>query len=290
MTDQSKAGVSDRAWRRRRRIGIAMITAGGVLLLAGLWLAVTAVMARSQLNQARAEIHTLGAQLSASQWRGARATAADLATHAHRANQLTSGPVWAVAAALPSGGEPLKTIRGITAGADSLGRGALPQLVDAAQRLDPRTLRRPDGSIDLSRIAAVAPAIASASDVVAEATKTISGLPQHTWVSSIDAAYADALSQVTAINSSLKSADLAVRILPTMLGSGGPKRYFLAFQNEAEARGTGGLPGAFAIVQANHGKLAFTRMESDTTLQGIAANVDFGPDYQQLYDVAGTST
>ena len=267
-----------------------MLTAGGVLFLACLWLGVTALLARSQLKQVRAEAHTLGAQLSASNWPAARVTSADLATHAHRANQLTSGPVWALAAALPSGGEPLKTIRGITAGADSLGRGALPQLVDAAQRLNPRTLRRPDGSIDLSRIAAVAPAIASASDVVAHATKTISGLPRHTWVSSIDAAYADALSQVTAVNSSLKSADLAVRILPAVLGSGGPKRYFLAFQNEAEARGTGGLPGAFAIVEANHGKLAFTRMESDTTLQGVAATVNFGPDYHLLYDGAATTT
>src|SRR5664280_968148 len=267
-----------------------MITAGGLLLLAGLWLAVTAVIARSQLNQVRAEAHSLGTQLSASNWPAAVTRAADLATHAHRANQLTSGPVWALAAALPSGGEPLKTIRGITAGADSLGRGALPQLVDAAQRLDPRTLRRHDGSNDLSRIAAVAPAIASASDVVAKATKTISGLPRHTWVSTIDAAYADALSQVTAVNSSLKSADLAVRILPAMLGSGGPKRYFLAFQNEAEARGTGGLPGAFAIVEANHGKLTFTRMESDTALNAIVANVDFGPDYDHLYDGAGTTS
>jgi hypothetical protein len=290
MSEEPRVSVTDRTWHRRRRIGLAMLTAGGVLLLACVWLGVTALLARSQLNQVRAEAHTLGAQLSASNWPAAGATAADLATHAHRANQLTSGPVWALAAALPSGGEPLKTIRGITAGADSLGRGALPQLVSAAQRLDPRTLRRPDGSIDLSRIAAVAPAIASASDVVAKATKTISGLPRHTWVSSIDAAYVDALSQVTAVNSSLKSADLAVRILPAMLGAGGPKRYFLAFQNEAEAHGTGGLPGAFAIVQANHGKLAFTRMESDTTLQGVAATVDFGPDYHHLYDGAATTT
>jgi hypothetical protein len=290
MSEQPRVSVAGRTLRRRRRIGFAMLTAGGVLFLACLWLGVTALMARSQLNQVRAEAHTLGAQLSASDWPAARVTAADLATHAHRANQLTSGPVWALAAALPSGGEPLKTIRGITAGADSLGRGALPQLVSAAQRLDPRTLRRPDGSIDLSRIAAVAPAIASASDVVAEATKTISGLPRHTWVSTIDAAYADALSQVTALNSSLKSADLAVRILPAMLGSGGPKRYFLAFQNEAEARGTGGLPGAFAIVEANRGKLAFTRMESDTALGGVAATVNFGPDYHHLYDGAATTT
>jgi hypothetical protein len=105
-------------------------------------------------------------------------------------------------------------------------------------------LRRSDGSIDLARIAAVGPAVASASDVVTRTTKTISALPRHTWLSPIDTAYTDALRQVTALDRSMKSADLAVRILPAMLGQDGPKRYFLAFQNEAEARGTGGLPGA----------------------------------------------
>jgi len=266
-----------------------MILTGSVLLLAGLWLAVTALMARTQLNQVRAEVHTLRAKITAGDWSAARATATDLATHAHRAHQLTSGPVWALAAVLPSGGEPLQTIRGITAGVDSLGRDALPQVVSASERLNPRTLRRPDGSIDLSRIAAVGPALASASASVAQTTKAISGLPRHTWLSSIDATQVDALSQITALDDALRSADLAARILPTMLGQDGPKRYFLAFQNEAEARGTGGLPGAFAIIEANHGKLRFARMESDITLNGIAANVDLGPDYQHLYDGAGTT-
>jgi hypothetical protein len=267
-----------------------MLTAGGLLLLAGLWLAVTALMARSQLNQVRTDASTLGTKISASDWAGARATATDLATHAHRANQLTSGPVWALAAALPSGGEPLKTVRGITAGVDELGRTALPQLVGAAERLNPRTLRRPDGTIDLARIAAASPAFNSASAAVAATTKTISALPAHTWLSPIDTAYADALRQVTTLDSTLRSADLAVKILPTMLGQDGPKRYFLAFQNEAEARGTGGLPGAFAIIEANHGKVRFTRMESNTRLDGVAATVNLGPEYRKLYAGAATTT
>jgi Protein of unknown function (DUF4012) len=266
-----------------------MIVAGGVVLLAGLWLAVTAVMARSQLGQVRSEVHTLRAKITAGDWSAARATAADLADHAHRAHQLTSGPVWAAAAALPAGGQPLQTIRGITSALDALSHDALPQVVSASERLDLRTLRRPDGSIDLSRIAALRPALTNASATVDQAAKAISALPAHTWLSSIDAAHLDALGQITALDGALKSANLAVRILPAMLGQDGPKRYFLAFQNEAEARGTGGLPGAFAIVVADHGKLAFTHMESDTTLGRTAANVDFGPDYHQLYDAAGAT-
>ncbi|MBC7631274.1 DUF4012 domain-containing protein [Aeromicrobium sp.] len=156
--------------------------------------------------------------------------------------------------------------------------------------LNPRTLRRPDGSVDVSRIAAVAPAVASASASVAQTTRTINGLPRHTWLGSIDTTNVDALSQITALDDTLKAADLAVRIMPARLGADSPKRYFLAFQNEAEARGTGGLPGAFAIVEANHGTVRFTRMYSDATMSGVAATVDFGPDYHDLYDGAGTTT
>lgn len=267
-----------------------MMVAGGLVLLSGLWLAVTALMARSQLNEVRAEAHTLRARISASDWSAARATAAELAGHAHRAHQLTSGPVWALAAGLPSGGEPMRTLRGITAGVDRLGQHALPQVVSASERLDPRTLRRADGRIDVSRIASVGPGLASASATVAQTRRTISELPEHTWLSMVDAAQADTLSDITALDDALKSANLAVRIVPTMLGQDGPKRYFLAFQNEAEARGTGGLPGAFAIIEANRGKLRFARLESDTTLNGVASAMDFGPAYRQLYRGAGATT
>ena len=74
-----------------------MITAGGVLLLGGLWLGVTALMARSELNQVRAEartLSTLGEQLV-----GGTEHRRGSGTHAHGANQLNSGPVWALAAA-----------------------------------------------------------------------------------------------------------------------------------------------------------------------------------------------
>ncbi|MHB8188203.1 MAG: DUF4012 domain-containing protein [Dermatophilaceae bacterium] len=287
---QRRVRVSRRKRRRRRRIGVAMIVAGGVPLLAGVWIGVTGLMARSQLSQVRSETHTLRAEISASDWTAARATAADLAKHAHRADQLTTGPVWTVAAVLPSGGAPLRTIRGITSVVDSLGHDALPQVVSASERLDPRTLRRPDGSIDLSRIATVGPGLETASATMAHATRTISELPRHTWLSSIDTARVDVLSQLTALDDTVKSANLAVRILPVMLGQNGPKHYFVAFQNEAEARGTGGLPGAFAIIAADHGKLSFTRFESDIALAGITADVDFGPDYHHLYDGAGTTT
>jgi hypothetical protein len=109
-------------------------------------------------------------------------------------------------------------------------------------------------------------------------------------LSTIDSARTDVAAQLVALGRTIRSADLSARILPPTLGQDGPKHYFVAFQNESEARGTGGLPGAFAIVKADHGKLSFTRFESDAVLFGESAKVDFGPAYHQLYDGAGTAT
>ena len=39
---------------------------------------------------------------------------------------------------------------------------------------------------------------------------------------------------------------------PDLAGANGPKKYLIAFQNSAEARGTGGILGAFAIIEFNH--------------------------------------
>jgi hypothetical protein len=278
-----------RLLRRRRRIGWAMLGLGGLLVLAGAWLVVTGLMARSELSQVRAEVHHLRDEISAGDLTGARHTAAELARHARRAHQLATGPAWSIAAGLP-GGDPIRTIRGVTASIDSIGHDAVPELITASDQLNPATLRNADGSFDLARIGSVAPSLNRAAAVMTEATDTVSSLPDDTWLSTIDRARDDVLSQVNALDKVVRSADIAARVVPSMLGQSGPKTYFMAFQNDAESRGTGGLPGAFAIVSADHGKLRFLRFASDGTLSGTLADVDFGPRYQQLYAGAGTTT
>lgn len=272
-----------RVLRRRRRIGWILLGIGGLILVTGAWLVVTGLLARSELSQVRADVRTLRSQISAGDFTGARATADELAKHAHRAHELTTGPAWAVGADIPGGGEVLKTIRGVTANIDVIGRDALPALVAASSQLDPSSLRGPDGTIDLARLAATAPDLNRAARVMDEATSDVADLPAHTWLSTIDSARSDVLAQLTALGKTVHAARQAAAIAPTMLGLDGPKSYMLAFQTGAEIRGTGGLPGAFAIVQADHGKLTFARFESDSTLTNVTAGINLGPAYDQLY-------
>jgi Protein of unknown function (DUF4012) len=56
---------------------------------------------------------------------------------------------------------------------------------------------------------------------------------------------------------------------PTLLGTDTPRKYLIAFQNSAEARGTGGIIGAFAIVKFERGKLSVERTGSNAMLKSL---------------------
>jgi hypothetical protein len=54
-----------------------------------------------------------------------------------------------------------------------------------------------------------------------------------------------------------------------LAGADAPKRYMIAFQNSAEARGTGGILGAFAIVEMNKGAFSVIRTGSNAVLYSL---------------------
>ena len=54
-----------------------------------------------------------------------------------------------------------------------------------------------------------------------------------------------------------------------LAGADAPKRYMIAFQNSAEARGTGGILGAFAIIDLNKGALSVVRTGSNAMLYSL---------------------
>ena len=58
--------------------------------------------------------------------------------------------------------------------------------------------------------------------------------------------------------------------MPYVAGVDKPKNYLLAFQNSAEARGTGGILGAYAIINVDKGNLKITKTGSNASLASLA--------------------
>jgi hypothetical protein len=272
----------------RHRVGAAVL-AIGALLVAGLaWLAISGLVARSALSAARSDVTVLRNQASSGNVTGARGTADSLQRHVARAHRFTTGPVWALAAHLPGGGS-IRAVATMTDALYDITDAAVPDLLDVAGRLDPKTVRRADGSMDLPRVSAAVPAVHRAAVIVAAARDRVTAVG-HTGIGPIDSARAELLAQLDSAEGTLNSADAAATVLPDMLGANGPRSYLIALQNTAEARGTGGLAGAFGVLDVRNGTMHFGDFDSDRVLRGIPANVEFGKDYDALYKDAATTT
>jgi hypothetical protein len=69
-----------------------------------------------------------------------------------------------------------------------------------------------------------------------------------------------------------------------LAGADAPKRYMIAFQNSAEARGTGGILGAFAIIDLNKGALSVVRTGSNVVLYSLPEiPVEVPVEFLELY-------
>lgn len=246
----------------------------------------TALLARSELGQVRSELTQLRTAVTDGRTTDARSVADELGNRTRRAHHLTTGPAWWAASSIPLAGDPLDSMRGTTTAADVLGRQTLPDLISIANDLDPAHLRVAGNRVDVARLAAAAPALHREVGTLRDATSRVRALPAHTWLTPVDHGRDALLTEMVSLSGTLTAADRAAQIMPTMLGSPRPMRYFLGLQNEAEARGTGGLPGTFAILLADHGSLRITHIGTDSELNRLSVGLNFGLDYTALYGTA----
>jgi hypothetical protein len=279
-----------------RRIPRPFLYAAAILALVvvawALYLAVTGYAASRQLEHVRTQLRTLETDSTAAGTSPAQLTA-DQRAVAHSARSAagdTAGPLWSGAGHLPYLGRSLRAVRGASDVVDSLAADALPQVVSARESLRSGTLAA-DHGIALAPLEAAAGPLRQAGVATAQALAAVEQLPRHTGVGPIDAGVTDLRQQLGSLSGQLATAGLAATVAPPMLGADGPRAYFVGFENEAESRGLGGLPGAFAILTADKGRLTFTRFENDADLDGVAASVPFPADYTAQYgadDPTGT--
>jgi hypothetical protein len=264
--------------------GVAIVALG---LLAVGWVLITSMMAKSELEHARANLDHFQGQVTDANLKQLRADAADIAKRADKAHELTSGPAWVVMTHVPWLGSPLKTVRGIAAQADVLASETVPQLLTLTDTLDPNHLRQADGSINLKAIEQARPVLAATVDRASATVSSVEKLPSRTWLGQVDDARSQVMRSLNELSNTLRTLNRTAGLLLPMLGSDGPKRYFIGFGNEAELRGSGGLPGSYAIAEVDNGKIKLTHFGSDDDFNGIDTGLDLGNEYNTLYATTG---
>lgn len=137
---------------------------------------------------------------------------------------------------------------------------------------------------------AARPALATASSAAAALNERTSRIPATGFLSVIDDARHTVQGQVSDLTTMLDTANTAATLLPPMFGADGPRTYLLAFQTNAQARGTGGIIGAFGVVTTDRGEITVDTLATNRDLEeGASPGVHLGPDYREQYGYPSTT-
>jgi hypothetical protein len=184
---------------------------------------------------------------------------------ASSAANLTSDPLWSLLTHVPLIGPNAKAVSWTSAVLDSLGRASEP-LAATLPGLQPSKLKGPDGSFNLSALQGLGPAVVSVSSAVDQARASMAQIGTAGLIGKLSHGISQLKSALDSIQPPLHGAAPVLSVLPALLGADGQRTWFVGLENLAEARGTGGFMGGFALVTTDHGSIKLATAASISTL------------------------
>lgn len=272
VRERVSAGVRRRRrrikrWARRQgRARLAAMGVSGLVVLTAVLFAYQALSATAALRRAAQQATQLQEQVVSGDG-DAAATLADLRDSTSSAESSTDGPLWSIGSHLPVVGRNVGAIRSVSAALDLVAREALPPVVEVSAKVDLDAFSPRDGRIDLRDVEAVAPAVASADRALTTARADLAEIDATTLLAPLRRPVGSIKEQITSAQQAAASSDVAARLMPTMLGGQGTRRYLLLVQNNAEARATGGIAGSYAVITAKDGRLRMGEQGSNLDLR-----------------------
>jgi hypothetical protein len=241
---------------RQRALAIICL----VLVVAGVLFTWEAFRAYSSIQEAENRAGVLQENIVEGDVDAARMSFERLDDSTSRAHNSTDGPLWWLGAHVPVLGRNVDAVRTVAREIDQVVDEVLPGVVEVADKVRLETYRPKDGRIDLEAVAEAAPVMVKADEVLTAASRDVGEIdaggligPLETPMRQLQARF-----QGTAVAAS--AADDAARLLPRMVGGDGTKRtYLLLILNNAEVRSLAGMPGSFAEITAEDGKLDMGR-------------------------------
>ncbi|WP_433528718.1 DUF4012 domain-containing protein [Micromonospora sp. CA-263727] len=236
---------------RLRRILLSTLVVGSLVLGVAGWVGFRGWQARAHLVNAAGLAGELSAHLVGGDTARAQRTLAALQEQSGAARRATEDPGWWLGRHAPYAGANLSAVRQIAIAIDDLARQAFPALL----RVDLGRLVPRGGRLDLAGLRAVGAELVEVDQSVQRTRTDLAAVPGDRLVGQVRRALEDLRGELDRLAAMTSAADRASRLLPPLLGADGPRKYLLVSQNSAELRATGGMFGAYAVIEANQGRL-----------------------------------
>ncbi len=256
--------------RRFGPIGWVLVLAGLVVLVVVVLVGYRALEARRALVDVAADLEKVSQDLHAGDTRAARSDLESAQADAERADEATGGPTWWVLTHTPVVGDDAEAVRTVAEVSRVLADDVLGDVIAASETLDPEGLRPEDGRVDLAHITQVAPSILAADRELRRQAAKVRAIDTGSLLAQVASPVERLQEKLEQAEATSSRAAYTVRLLPPMLGADGPRTYLVLFQNNAEVRATGGIPGAIAVLRTDRGKVSIVH-------QGTSADLGFHP-------------
>lgn len=240
-----------------------------IIVFAVVPFALEAKTVASSLLRAQDHAAVLKDQLASGDAEGAAVSLDRLQDNSAEAHRLSSGGMWDTAAKVPWLGRNVEAVQITAESIDDIAARGLPPLVEAGSSLSVKSFKPKDGQIDVEALASLAPAVASASDVLDANAARIRGIDPEGLVGPLVRPVLDLQRQVDQADRAADAASRVMRLAPASLGAGDDQNYLLVFQTNAEIRSTGGLPGVFVLLSSENGKISLREQSEAGDLNAV---------------------
>ena len=247
--------------RRALFVGLAALV-GAVVIFAA-WAAWTAYQVNRDLSAAVDDAGTLRTAVESDDDAAVQAALGRLQDHSAAAADRTGGLTWSILERVPAYGDDARGIAVASAVARDLAESGVAPLIQVSEELD--LIVPAQARVDVGALEAMREPVRTGLAAFDDAAARLHGEDSSGYVERLRTKYRELARQVDDAAETLASADTTLRVLPPMLGGAGPRNYLLVFQNNAEIRATGGLPGAVSVVRADDGRVRMTRQVAANT-------------------------
>lgn len=236
---------------------------------------------RASLTNAVGHLEMVEESLSQGDLASARARSDDAIQATGAAQDATDRPSLVLASLIPEVNRETRAVNSAVEAAELSARAAA-SLVDGAFTLGLDEEGVPDaiytdGQVQLDTMAAARQELNAAELLLVEAAVTLEGLNPR--LPQLQTAAAEASDQIaTALQRATETRTL-FDLLPPLLGRDDDRTYLLAFQAPGEARGTGGLIGLAATLEAKDGRLEMGKTFPYTDISGAIKKAVAAPEW-----------